>query len=236
MHELTQHTRRLLGLQLSRLQLSALTLYERELLDWNTHFNLTAIRDPQEIHIKHFLDSLTCLLVLRDSPPERLIDIGTGAGFPGIPLKIVYPKMQLTLVESVGKKAQFCRHVVRILDLRGVEVVQTRAEALGQDPAYREQYDCAVARAVAVLPVLSEYLLPLVRVGGRMLAMKGESGPAEAHSAEGALRILGGHLRQLLPVMLPGVAEERYLVVIDKVAATPDGYPRKVGLPAKRPL
>jgi 16S rRNA (guanine527-N7)-methyltransferase len=236
MHELTQHARRLLGLHLSRAQLSALTLYERELLDWNTRFNLTAIRDPQEIHIKHFLDSVTCLLALRDSPPERLIDIGTGAGFPGIPLKIIYPKMQLTLVESVGKKAQFCRHVVTILDLRGVEVVQARAEALGQDPAYREQYDWAVARAVAVLPVLSEYLLPLVRVGGRMLAMKGESGPAEAHSAEGALRILGGHLRQLLPVMLPGVAEERYLVVIDKVAATPDGYPRKVGLPAKRPL
>jgi len=236
MHELTQHARRLLGLQLSRPQLSALSLYERELLDWNTRFNLTAIRDPQEIHIKHFLDSLTCLLALRDSPPDRLIDIGTGAGFPGIPLKIVYPKMQLTLVESVGKKAQFCRHVVTILDLHGVEVVQGRAEALGQDPAHREQYDWAVARAVAVLPVLSEYLLPLVRVGGRMLAMKGESGPAEAHAAESALRILGGHLRQLLPVMLPGVAEERYLVVIDKVAATPDGYPRKVGVPAKRPL
>jgi len=236
MHELTQHARRLLGLQLSRPQLSALSLYERELLDWNTRFNLTAIRDPQEIHIKHFLDSLTCLLALRDSPPDRLIDIGTGAGFPGIPLKIVYPKMQLTLVESVGKKAQFCRHVVTILDLPGAEVVPGRAEALGQDPAHREQYDWAVARAVAVLPVLSEYLLPLVRVGGRMLAMKGESGPAEAPAAESALRILGGHLRQLLPVMLPGVAEERYLVVIDKVAATPDGYPRKVGVPAKRPL
>ncbi len=107
---------------------------------------------------------------------------------------------------------------------------------LGQDQNYREQYDWAVARAVAILPVLAEYLLPLVRVGGCMLAMKGESGPAEAHSAEHASRLLGGHLRQLLPITLPGVVEERYLVVIDKVAATPTAYPRKVGIPAKRPL
>ena len=236
MQELTKHAHRQLGLRLSRLQLSTLSLYERELVDWNTHFNLTAIRDPQEIHIKHFLDSLTCLLALRDTPVARLIDVGTGAGFPGIPLKIIYPKMQLTLVESVGKKAEFCRHVVKMLDLPGVEVVQERAEVLGQIPAHREQYDWAVARAVAILPVLAEYLLPLVHVGGSMLAMKGESGPVEAHTAEHAIRVLGGHLRQLLPVTLPGVVEERYLVVIDKVAATPIGYPRKVGMPAKRPL
>lgn len=236
MQQLNEYTQRQLGLRLSRTQLSALSLYERELVDWNTRFNLTAIRDPQEIHVKHFLDSLTCLLAFRDASIGRLVDIGTGAGLPGIPIKIVYPKMQLTLVESVGKKAEFCRHVVKVLDLPGVEVVQQRAEILGQDPTYREQYDWAVARAVAVLPVLAEYLLPLVRVGGSMLAMKGESGPVEAHSADRALRVLGGHLRQLVPVTLPGVAEERYLVVIDKVAATPSGYPRKVGKPAKHPL
>jgi len=236
MQELTHQIQRQLGLHLTRAQRSALSLYERELVDWNARFNLTAIRDPQEIHIKHFLDSLTCSLVLREKSIGRMIDIGTGAGFPGIPVKILYPNIQLTLVESVGKKAEFCRHVVRILDLQGVEVVQERAESLGQNPSHREQYDWAVARAVAILPVLAEYLLPLVRVGGSMLAMKGESGPAEAHSAERALRVLGGHLRQLLPVTLPGVAEERYLVVIDKVAATPNGYPRKVGIPSKRPL
>jgi len=236
MHELAQQAQRQLGLHLTRSQLLALSLFERELVDWNTRFNLTAIRDPHEIHIKHFLDSLTCLMALRESPGDRLIDVGTGAGFPGIPIKLVYPNMQLTLVESVGKKADFCRHVVNILDLHGVEVVQERAEVLGQNPSYREQYDWAVARAVAILPVLAEYLLPLVRVGGNMIAMKGESGPAEAHSTERALRVLGGHLRQLMPVTLPGVAEERYLVVIDKVAATPNGYPRKVGVPAKRPL
>jgi 16S rRNA (guanine527-N7)-methyltransferase len=236
MQELVRHAHRLLGLKLTRSQLTALSLYERELIDWNTRFNLTAIRDPQEIHIKHFLDSLTCLMAFRESPPDRLVDVGTGAGFPGIPIRIVFPKVQLTMVESVGKKAEFCRHVVNILDLQGVEVVQERAESLGQNPAYRERYDWAVARAVAILPVLAEYLLPLVHVGGRMLAMKGESGPAEAHAAERALGVLGGHLRQLIPVTLPGVAEERYLVVIDKVAATPKGYPRKVGVPAKRSL
>jgi 16S rRNA (guanine527-N7)-methyltransferase len=236
MQELAQHAQRQLGLHLTRSQLSALSLYERELVDWNTRFNLTAIRDPQEIHIKHFLDSLTCLMALRESPIEQLVDIGTGAGFPGIPIRIIYPKIRLTLVESVGKKAEFCRHVVNILELQGVEVVQERAETLGQNPSYRERFDWAVARAVALLPVLVEYLLPLVRVGGSMLAMKGENGPAEAHSAERAMRVLGGHLRQLIPVTLPGVAEERYLVVIDKVAATPNGYPRNVGVPAKRPL
>ncbi len=236
MQLLSQYAHRQLGLRLSRTQLSALSLYERELTDWNTRLNLTAIRDPQEIHTKHFLDSLTCLLAMRETPPGKLIDIGTGAGFPGIPLKILLPSIHLTLVESVGKKAEFCRHVVNILNMSGVEVVQERAEVLGQDPQFRERYDWAVARAVAILPVLAEYLLPLVRVGGRMLAMKGESGPAEAHTGEHALRVLGGHLRQLLPVTLPGVAEERYLVVIDKVAATPSTYPRNVGVPAKRPL
>ncbi len=236
MEQFAQLVQRLVGLRLSTAQLNALALYESELLDWNTRFNLTAIRHPEEVRTKHFLDSLTCLLAMREAPVERLVDVGTGAGFPGIPLKIIFPKMQLTLVESVGKKADFCRHVARRLELSGVEVVQERAEALGQSAAHRERYDWAVARAVAILPVLVEYLLPLVRVGGSMLAMKGESGPAEAHSAERALRLLGGHLRQLVPLALPGVTEERYLVVIDKVAATPLAYPRRVGVPAKKPL
>ena len=236
MKEFAQQVHRQLGVRLSAAQLEALARYEQELLAWNERFNLTAIRTPQEVRTKHFLDSLTCLLALRDAPPERLIDIGTGAGFPGLPLKVIYPKMQLTLVESVGKKTEFCRHVVRTLGLSGVEVVQERAEVLGQAAEHREKYDWAVARAVAILPVLAEYLLPLVRVGGGMLAMKGESGPAEAHQAEHAMRLLGGHLRQLLPVTLPGVVEERYLVVVDKIAATPQGYPRRVGVPAKKPL
>lgn len=236
MNKLAEAVFQQVGLRLTRRQIHALSLYEAELLDWNTRFNLTAIRNAEEIRTKHFLDSLTCLSALRDTPCDRVIDIGTGAGFPGLVMKIVLPAMRLTLVESVGKKADFCRHVVSKLNLEQVEVIQERAEALGQMPAHREQYDWAVARAVAVMPVLAEYLLPLVRVGGSVLAMKGEHGPAETHTAEHALRLLGGQLRQLVPVHLPGVAEDRYLVVIGKVAATPQVYPRRVGIPSKRPL
>jgi 16S rRNA (guanine527-N7)-methyltransferase len=216
--------------------LSTFEQYERILLEWNMRFNLTAIRDPQEVRVKHFLDSLTCLIAMRDTPSERVIDVGTGAGFPGIPLKIVCPAMRLTLVESVGKKADFLRHTVKVLGLEGVNIVQERAESLGQISLHREHYDWAVGRAVAIMAVLSEYLLPLVKVGGKALAMKGESGPAEVHAAEHSMRLMGGHLHQLIPITLPSVVEERYLVVIDKVAATPQGYPRRVGVPTKHPL
>jgi len=213
-----------------------LTNYERELLDWNQKFNLTAIRDVESIRTKHFLDSYSCVLAWKEHPPLRLVDIGTGAGFPGIPLKIIYPNMHLTLVESVGKKAMFCQHVVRALELKDVEIIQSRAEDFGQKPEHRESYDWAVARAVANLNVLSEYLLPLVKAGGNMLAQKGENAHAEAQSAEKAMEVLGGKLKPLIPVHLPGIADERYLVVVEKVAATPKNYPRKAGIPTKSPL
>ncbi len=236
MDKLKWEAQTLLGLRLTSRQVDCLQFYEQELIAWNEKFNLTAIRDPESIRSKHFLDSLSCILALREAPPSRLIDVGTGAGFPGIPLKIILPSMRLTMVESVGKKVEFCQHVTRDLGLDGVEVLHARAEDVGRMPAHRGQYDWAVARAVAALPVLAEYLLPLVRLAGRVLAQKGESGPAEAHSAEKALKLLGGRVRQLIPVALPGVAEDRYLVVIDKVAATPEAYPRRPGMPAKKPL
>lgn len=226
----------LVGIQLTARQVAAFQRYEDELLEWNSRMNLTAIRDREGIRTKHFLDSLSCILAFRDRPPERLIDIGTGAGFPGIPLKIIYPRMKLTLVESVGKKLDFCRHIVQTLELDEVTLLQARAEELGQDRAHREKYDWAVARAVANLPVLAEYLLPLVALGGKMLAQKGETAHAEAVAAEKAIRVLGGELQQIIPVLVPGIAEERYLVVVDKVASTPPGYPRRVGLPARRPI
>ncbi len=214
----------------------SLITYEKELLEWNQKFNLTAIRDVESIRTKHFLDSFSCVLAWKAAPPTRLIDVGTGAGFPGVPLKILYPNLKLTLVESVGKKAMFCQHIVRVLGLEHVEVVQARAEDLGQNANHREKYDWAVARAVANLHVLSEYLIPLVKVGGTMLAQKGESGPAEAQSAEQTMKLLGGKLKQLIPVNLPGVADDRYLILVDKVAATPPKYPRKPGIAAKQPL
>ena len=226
----------LFNIHLTAPQVVALLTYEKELLEWNQKFNLTAIRDTDSIRTKHFLDSFSCVLAWKASPPGHLIDIGTGAGFPGIPLKILYPNLKLTLVESVGKKAMFCQHVVRVLGLDQVDVIQARAEDLGQDPQHRETYDWAVARAVANLNVLSEYLIPLVKVGGNVLAQKGESGPAEAQSAEKTMKLLGGKLKQLIPVHLPGVADDRYLVVMEKVAATPPRYPRKPGIPMKMPL
>jgi len=236
MEKLAKEFHTLTGGNLTPSQIIALETYNRELVSWNKIHNLTAIREPEQARVKHFLDSLSACLVMNDSPIERVIDVGTGAGFPGLPLKILYPQMQLTLVESIGKKADFCEHVVTKLGLVGVEVIQMRVEELGQLSTHREQYDWALARAVAILPVLLEYLLPLVRVGGSVLAMKGESGPAEVQTADKATKLLGGHLRQLHPLTLPGVAEERYLVVVDKVAATPERYPRRVGIPTKRPL
>ena len=236
MEKLVQEARTLFNVHLTGRQVLSLITYERELMEWNRKFNLTAIRDQESIRTKHFLDSLSCVQAWQAQPPNRLVDVGTGAGFPGIPLKIIYPGMKITLVESVGKKAMFCQHIVRVLGLENAEVIQARAEDLGQKAEHREKYDWAVARAVAQMNVLVEYLLPFVKVGGMVLAQKGESAPAEVQEAEKAMKLLGGKLKQLLPVNLPGVADDRYLVLIDKVAATPPKYPRKAGLLAKQPL
>jgi 16S rRNA (guanine527-N7)-methyltransferase len=236
MENLAREALSLFNVHLTGRHILALATFERELMDWNQKFNLTAIRDVESIRTKHFLDSFSCVMAWKAPPPPRLVDVGTGAGFPGIPLKIIYPAMQLTLVESVGKKANFCQHIVDTLGLENVTVIHSRAEDLGQKMGHRESYDWAVARAVANLNVLSEYLLPLVKVGGTILAQKGESGPAEAQSAEKAMKLLGGKLKKLIPVNLPGVADDRFLVLVDKVAATPPKYPRSAGVVAKMPL
>jgi 16S rRNA (guanine527-N7)-methyltransferase len=227
---------KLTGAKLTPQQVKLFSIYERELLSWNEKFNLTAIRDPEGIRTKHFLDSLTPLLEIKSPAPGKLVDVGTGAGFPGIPLKIIFSAMNLTLIESVGKKADFCRHMVDVLQLENVEVLSIRAEDLGQNPQYREKFDWAIARAVASMPILMEYLLPLVRVGGAVLAQKGENAHIEAQSAERAIRLLGGSLRKITMVTLPGVVEERFLIVVDKKATTPPQYPRRPGLPSKKPL
>ncbi len=236
MEKLVREAQENFHINLTGRQVMALVNYERELLDWNQKFNLTAIKDAESIRTKHFLDSFSCVMAWGANPPRRLADVGTGAGFPGLPLKILYPSMHMTLIESVGKKAMFCEHIIRMIGLENVEVIKTRAEQIGQMPDHREKYDCAVARAVANMNVLSEYLLPLVHVGGIMLAQKGESGPAEAQSAEKVMKLLGGKLQQVIQVNLPGVADDRYLVIVNKSHATPPRYPRKPGMPTKQPL
>jgi 16S rRNA (guanine527-N7)-methyltransferase len=225
------------GIKLSPDQLAKLQIFETELMDWNERINLTAIRDAKGIRTKHFLDSLTVLLAWeRQGPPARIIDVGTGAGFPGLILKLIWPASQVTLVESVHKKADFCRHIVEKLNLQQVTVLSERAEAVGQDPDHRQVYDLAVARAVARMPILMEYLLPLVHRNGIVMAMKGESAPAETQAAEKAIQLLGGKLHKLIRVELPTVVEERFIVVVNKVARTPEDYPRRIGVPTKSPL
>jgi 16S rRNA (guanine527-N7)-methyltransferase len=236
MQTLYREARDLLGIDLTPGQLESFELYRRELTAWNQIHNLTAVRDPEQIRLKHFLDSMSCYLAMRGSPMASVVDVGAGAGFPGIPVKILCPSIRLVLVESIGKKVEFLKHVVSSLALADVEVLQERAEVLGHASGHREQYDWALARAVAAMPVVMEYLLPFVRIGGSALALKGESGPAEAQSAARAIQLLGGQLNQITQVSLPGVNEERFLLAVLKKAATPGNYPRRVGIPAKRPL
>jgi 16S rRNA (guanine527-N7)-methyltransferase len=231
---LHQAAQQVLGINLSQAQREAFQWYSRELRQWNERFNLTAITEPVDIEVKHFLDSLTCLKVLE--PTGRLIDVGTGGGFPGIPIKLVCPQLKVTLIESTRKKVDFCLHVIDELKLDDINALHARAEDLGRDPDHRGQYEMAVARAVAPMNVLAEYLLPFLKLGGRMVAMKGETGPAEAHQAEAVIQLLGGKMSRLLPVELPKVAETRYLIVVEKTSATPEEYPRRAGMPSKRPL
>ncbi len=236
MHSFFSEAPKYTGTTLTEEQQKAFEIFESELMSWNEKFNLTAIRDVEGIRIKHFLDSLTCLSVMKPLHHERIIDVGTGAGFPGIPLKIMCPGIKLTLVESVGKKAGFCKHMVETLHLDHVDVLTLRAEDVGRLPNHRAQYDWALARAVASLPILTEYLIPLLKIGGNMLAQKGESAHAEAQASENALKLLGAEIQKIEKITLPGVADERFLVLINKKAATPALYPRTVGIPAKKPL
>lgn len=234
---LNQAAHDLFNIDLSAEQQRAFERYSEELVTWNkSRANLTAITDPGAIETRHFLDSLSVLRVARLHAGIKVIDVGTGAGFPGLPLKLASPGIQLTLLEATGKKIAFLEHVVQQLRLRDVRFLNARAEEAGQDPAHRESYDVVLARSVAHMPILAEYMLPLCKVGGKCIAMKGESAASEMAAAENAVRLLGGRLSQLVAVELPGVAETHHLVVIQKAVATPPYYPRRPGHPSKKPL
>ncbi|MCB9158974.1 MAG: 16S rRNA (guanine(527)-N(7))-methyltransferase RsmG [Caldilineaceae bacterium] len=233
-----------LGIPLTDAQLAQFETYQRALVEWNSRFNLTAITDYEEVQVKHFLDCLAGLPPLLEelgeaAAPARsyhLADIGTGAGFPGIPLKLAVPRLKVSLIDGTGKKITFLRQVIAQLQLANIEAVQGRAEELGRQSAHRGQYDIVTARAVAPLNTLVEYMLPLVRRGGYALVYKGASAPDEYIDARRAIDLLGGETTRLAPVEVPFLDAERYVVLIKKVDRTPQQYPRSQGLARKRPL
>jgi 16S rRNA (guanine527-N7)-methyltransferase len=226
---------RTFDLNLSSTQLDQFARYADLLIDWNLRFNLTSIVDPREIVIKHFLDSLSAT---RSIPPGplKLIDVGAGAGLPGLPIKLVRPDVALTLLEATRKKCDFLKAVIDDLQLTDVQVINARAEEAGRMEEHREQYDIAIARALAEMPTLIEYVLPLVKIGGIAVAQKSKEAEKETQRAAVAIATLGGRLREVTPVVVPELNEARYLVIIEKIAGTPEKYPRRTGVPAKKPL
>jgi 16S rRNA (guanine527-N7)-methyltransferase len=227
-----------LGLQLSPKQIGQFEIYYQELVDWNRKVNLTSITGYEEVQVSHFLDSLTVTLALRlpEGKGMPVIDVGTGAGLPGIPLRILLPGIKLTLLEATAKKAKFLYHLTARLGLEDVEVVVGRAEEVAHDAKYREKFSLVLSRAVAPLPTLTELALPFCTVGGKLIAQKKGEIDLELSRASGAITVLGGQLREVKAVALEEFADKRWLVVIDKVAPTPLEYPRRPGMPKKRPI
>ena len=222
-------------------QLAQFGIYYQELRDWNTRINLTSLTDNLDIIDKHFIDSLLLIRHEDFRSGLRIADVGAGAGFPGLPIKIYRPDIRLSLLESIGKKARFLQHIVAELELGDVDVINDRAEVVARSPKYREQYDLAVARCVARLPVLAEYCLPLVLVGGKFVAYKSHEAEAEVAESEVAIEELGGEFERLESDVVShhGVSADvnrRVLIFIDKTKKTPDRYPRRTGVPKKRPL
>ncbi|HHY55011.1 MAG TPA: 16S rRNA (guanine(527)-N(7))-methyltransferase RsmG [Chloroflexi bacterium] len=234
---------RQLGVPLSATTIAAFERYYQELVTWNQRLNLTAIVAYDEVQTKHFLDSLVSLPLLAEEmgaplplPAMHLLDVGTGAGFPGIPLKLASPALQLTLMDGTQKKIAFLEHLIQALELSATTLVHGRAEELGRTAAHRAQYDIVTARAVAPLATLVEYVLPLVRLGGLAAIYKGPSAPEEFMEARRAIKLMGGEAVRLAPVTVPFLAERRFILLLKKIAATPAQYPRGQGLARKRPL
>ncbi len=225
-----------LRINLTSLQLEQFEQYYWLLIDWNQRINLTSITDYEEVQVKHFLDSLSIGPIIDFSRGLDIIDIGTGAGFPGIPLKIAFPDIQLTLLEATVKKAGFLEKVINELALKNVEILAGRAETAAHDEKYREKFDIALSRAVAGLPALAEIMLPFCRVGGECIVQKKGDIEEEVAWAEKAITLMGGKLVGVKAMKLKGLDDKRWLVIIDKVKPTPDTYPRRPGMPEKRPI
>ena len=207
--------------------------YMKEILNWNEKINLTAIKDEKEFIVKHFVDSLTISSLVKDN--AKVIDVGTGAGFPGIPLKITHKNIEISLLDSVNKKIMVLDDVIQKLGLENVETIHSRVEEIAHFELYRECYDIATSRAVSNLITLVEYLLPLVKVGGKVICMKGPNYEEEVASSKNAISILGGKIEKVISLNIDGEME-RHIIVINKIKSTPKKYPRNMGLPLKKPL
>lgn len=229
-----------LGIEFSARQIRQFELYYKELIEWNEKINLTAITECSAVQVKHFLDSLTVILALSEeevaSPDFSIVDVGAGGGFPGLPLKILLPQPKLVLVEPTTKKVAFLRHIARKLELENVEVLNSRAEDAARLPLYREQFSLVLSRAVALLPTLMELTLPFCRMGGRFIAQKKGEVEEEVNRAKAAITVMGGKLNQIRKIGLEEFSDARYLVIVDKICPTPDKYPRRAGLPKRRPI
>ncbi len=237
MTTLSAYAKSLFDIELSTEQLERLEGLTGLLLDWNHRMNLTGITDPAEIAVKHYLDSLSLLRVVSRFDGMRLIDVGTGAGFPGLVLAIVFPRLQVTLMDSTGKKLRFIEHVGDALGLSNIHTLHARAEDAGRHKSsHREAYDIVTARAVAPMPALMEYTLPLAKPDGQVIAMRGTDAFDETNAAARAIDVLGGELFTIEEIMLPTLTNPRYLVVIDKIESTPRRYPRNAGIPTRDPL
>jgi 16S rRNA (guanine527-N7)-methyltransferase len=230
---------RQLGIEFSSQQLEQYRVYFEEIAKWNEKVNLTSITNYEEVQLKHFLDSLTVRLAyekeLWANAPFQLIDVGAGAGMPGLPLKIAFPDIKLLLIESVAKKSAFLSHLVALLKLSEADVINGRAEDIAGQENHREQYNLAVTRAVGKLSTVAELCLPFCTNGGLFIAMKKGDIGEEISSAKKAIDILGGSLREVKEVKVQGL-DRRFLVVIEKISSTPSKYPRRAGIPSKRPL
>lgn len=225
-----------LGIRLSGTQESQFLQYYDLLVEWNSFMNLTAITEFEEVLIKHFLDSLALVKAWKPEAGRKVIDVGTGAGFPGIPLKIAFPELEITLLDSLNKRVKFLNEVIGKLSLTEIRAVHGRAEELVKQPGEREGYDLAVSRAVANLSTLSEYCLPYVKVGGMFLPYKSGKVEQELEGAKKAVSVMGGHCEDPVYFTLSGTDLERSLIPIRKIRHTPKQYPRKAGMPGKSPI
>lgn len=225
-----------LGFTVTAQMMKQFAIYTDYLQEWNQKINLTAITATEDVYLKHFYDCVVIAQYIDFQKPARLVDIGSGAGFPSIPLKILFPNLQITLIDSLNKRINFLKRLTAALELDDVDLYHGRAEDFGQDPKFREQFDWATARAVARMSVLAEYCLPFVKRGGQFLAMKGDKGTEELQKAKKALKKLGGKVHQVEVFELPQAAGERSLITIDKVETTPKKFPRQAGMVNKNPL